>query len=152
MRGGVKMNRKQAITKLDEGLAYLEVPPDAEERIRALERELFDVNPFDFGTNFFEEHTKEEIQAQVKEHDEKFRRVERELNQLKKRKNPKLRLQLLIKIRLKAWNNGYWNDEIDPSITCLLYTSDAADDLTRVDLGGRRIIKKKKTYNKKKIN
>src|SRR5665811_2598482 len=28
--------------------------------------------------------------------------------------------------------------------TCLLYTSDAADDLTRVDLGGRRIIKKKK--------
>src|SRR5665811_549003 len=28
-------------------------------------------------------------------------------------------------------------------ITCLLYTSDAADDLTRVDLGGRRIIKKK---------
>src|SRR5665811_569658 len=24
---------------------------------------------------------------------------------------------------------------------CLLYTSDAADDLTRVDLGGRRIIK-----------
>src|SRR5665811_8515 len=32
---------------------------------------------------------------------------------------------------------------------CLLYTSDAADDLTRVDLGGRRIIKKKK--KKKKI-
>ena len=29
---------------------------------------------------------------------------------------------------------GYW--------FCLLYTSDAADDLTRVDLGGRRIIKK----------
>ena len=27
--------------------------------------------------------------------------------------------------------------------SCLLYTSDAADDLTRVDLGGRRIIKKK---------
>ena len=26
---------------------------------------------------------------------------------------------------------------------CLLYTSDAADDLLRVDLGGRRIIKKK---------
>src|SRR5450756_1061790 len=31
---------------------------------------------------------------------------------------------------------------------CLLYTSDAADDLLCVDLGGRRIIKKKK----KKIN
>ena len=27
---------------------------------------------------------------------------------------------------------------------CLLYTSDAADDLLCVDLGGRRIIKKKK--------
>eukprot|EP00657_Telonema_sp_P-1_P000756 TRINITY_DN1147_c0_g2_i6.p1 TRINITY_DN1147_c0_g2~~TRINITY_DN1147_c0_g2_i6.p1 ORF type:complete len:217 (+),score=41.89 TRINITY_DN1147_c0_g2_i6:158-808(+) len=33
--------------------------------------------------------------------------------------------------------------------TCLLYTSDAADDLLCVDLGGRRIIKKKK---KKKNN
>src|SRR5450756_3170360 len=29
---------------------------------------------------------------------------------------------------------------------CLLYTSDAADDLLCVDLGGRRIIKKKKKY------
>ena len=28
-------------------------------------------------------------------------------------------------------------------ITCLLYTSDAADDLLCVDLGSRRIIKKK---------
>ena len=28
--------------------------------------------------------------------------------------------------------------------TCLLYTSDAADDLLCVDLGGSRIIKKKK--------
>ena len=27
--------------------------------------------------------------------------------------------------------------------TCLLYTSDAADDMQCVDLGGRRIIKKK---------
>src|SRR5665811_818632 len=34
--------------------------------------------------------------------------------------------------------------------TCLLYTSDAADDLTRVDLGGRRIIKKKKKNKKNK--
>ena len=30
-------------------------------------------------------------------------------------------------------------------IYCLLYTSDAADDMQCVDLGGRRIIKKKKT-------
>src|SRR5450756_2712479 len=32
---------------------------------------------------------------------------------------------------------------------CLLYTSDAADDLLCVDLGGRRIIKKKKTQKNK---
>ena len=32
-----------------------------------------------------------------------------------------------------GWNNG-----------CLLYTSDAADERSSVDLGGRRIIKKKK--------
>ena len=30
---------------------------------------------------------------------------------------------------------------------CLLYTSDAADERSSVDLGGRRIIKKKKTVN-----
>ena len=36
--------------------------------------------------------------------------------------------------------------------SCLLYTSDAADDLLCVDLGGRRIIKKKKTItNKSKV-
>ena len=32
---------------------------------------------------------------------------------------------------------------------CLLYTSDAADELDGVDLGGRRIIKKKKKKKKK---
>ena len=32
-------------------------------------------------------------------------------------------------------------DEVGP---CLLYTSDAADERSSVDLGGRRIIKKKK--------
>ena len=32
---------------------------------------------------------------------------------------------------------------------CLLYTSDAADDLHCVDLGGRRIIKKKNTIDMK---
>ena len=30
---------------------------------------------------------------------------------------------------------------------CLLYTSDAADERSSVDLGGRRIIKKKKLTN-----
>ena len=36
---------------------------------------------------------------------------------------------------------------------CLLYTSDAADERSSVDLGGRRIIKKKKTLKppRKKI-
>ena len=34
---------------------------------------------------------------------------------------------------------------VDRGGDCLLYTSDAADDLLCVDLGGRRIIKKKKT-------
>src|SRR5680860_183439 len=34
-------------------------------------------------------------------------------------------------------------DWLDYGATCLLYTSDAADDLLCVDLGGRRIIKKK---------
>ena len=31
--------------------------------------------------------------------------------------------------------------------TCLLYTSDAADERSSVDLGGRRIIKKKKNIH-----
>ena len=34
------------------------------------------------------------------------------------------------------------------AIHCLLYTSDAADDLLCVDLGGRRIIKKKNLKKK----
>ena len=38
----------------------------------------------------------------------------------------------------------YKNREITTSILCLLYTSDAADERSSVDLGGRRIIKKKK--------
>src|SRR5678815_6113365 len=35
-------------------------------------------------------------------------------------------------------------DKIAKDVTCLLYTSDAADERSSVDLGGRRIIKKKK--------
>ena len=35
--------------------------------------------------------------------------------------------------------------ESDGIHVCLLYTSDAADERSSVDLGGRRIIKKKKT-------
>eukprot|EP00658_Telonema_sp_P-2_P076342 TRINITY_DN6664_c0_g1_i12.p1 TRINITY_DN6664_c0_g1~~TRINITY_DN6664_c0_g1_i12.p1 ORF type:complete len:176 (-),score=65.66 TRINITY_DN6664_c0_g1_i12:56-583(-) len=37
-------------------------------------------------------------------------------------------------------------------MTCLLYTSDAADEEDSVDLGGRRIIKKKKKRIKKKVD
>eukprot|EP00657_Telonema_sp_P-1_P003065 TRINITY_DN17236_c0_g1_i1.p1 TRINITY_DN17236_c0_g1~~TRINITY_DN17236_c0_g1_i1.p1 ORF type:complete len:112 (-),score=57.62 TRINITY_DN17236_c0_g1_i1:107-442(-) len=37
------------------------------------------------------------------------------------------------------------NHSAHKSCSCLLYTSDAADDLLCVDLGGRRIIKKKIT-------
>ncbi|WP_460366073.1 hypothetical protein, partial [Staphylococcus aureus] len=36
--------------------------------------------------------------------------------------------------------------------TCLLYTSDAADDSLRVDLGGRRIIKKTLMIKLKEIS
>ena len=35
-----------------------------------------------------------------------------------------------------------WSSSNATSCSCLLYTSDAADDSLRVDLGGRRIIKK----------
>ena len=42
-----------------------------------------------------------------------------------------------------------WNAKLP--ISCLLYTSDAADDLLCVDLGGRRIIKKKKKQTKTTI-
>ena len=35
---------------------------------------------------------------------------------------------------------------------CLLYTSDAADDLLCVDLGGRRIIKKKTKQTKNQLD
>src|SRR5665213_2441450 len=54
-----------------------------------------------------------------------------------------------------ALNSGCWFDRLwrmpSPMVTrlffnCLLYTSDAADDLLCVDLGGRRIIKKKKEH------
>src|SRR5665648_776986 len=40
-----------------------------------------------------------------------------------------------------SWSPNYWS-ELPKS--CLLYTSDAADEEDSVDLGGRRIIKKKK--------
>ena len=41
---------------------------------------------------------------------------------------------------------GSWSGSVN-DIACLLYTSDAADERSSVDLGGRRIIKKKKPDN-----
>mgnify|MGYP003381327402 CR=1 FL=1 len=37
-----------------------------------------------------------------------------------------------------------------PGCGCLLYTSDAADERSSVDLGGRRIIKKKKKVDNRR--
>ena len=42
-------------------------------------------------------------------------------------------------------------DRLHRHAACLLYTSDAADDLLCVDLGGRRIIKKKKRYKNQRV-
>ena len=41
------------------------------------------------------------------------------------------------------------NYVLDTYYACLLYTSDAADERSSVDLGGRRIIKKQKKIKKK---
>ena len=45
----------------------------------------------------------------------------------------------------QLWQNALANLGDEEAISCLLYTSDAADERSSVDLGGRRIIKKKKT-------
>ena len=47
----------------------------------------------------------------------------------------------------EAWvASPFFDTDATISKACLLYTSDAADDLLCVDLGGRRIIKKKKRF------
>ena len=43
--------------------------------------------------------------------------------------------------RMRGLNHTHWWGSQDSN--CLLYTSDAADERSSVDLGGRRIIKKK---------
>ena len=43
-----------------------------------------------------------------------------------------------------AGNQEWFTHKWTQIHTCLLYTSDAADERSSVDLGGRRIIKKKK--------
>ena len=67
--------------------------------------------------------------------------------------NTGVMLPLFEAICVKGYNNNKNPSEIveeffdiymTDSNNCLLYTSDAADDTPCVDLGGRRIIKKKK--------
>ena len=41
------------------------------------------------------------------------------------------------------------DDDDDQDNDCLLYTSDAADERSSVDLGGRRIIKKKTQHSRR---
>ena len=45
---------------------------------------------------------------------------------------------------IRCQSTIYTITQIVGGSSCLLYTSDAADDLLCVDLGGRRILKKKK--------
>ena len=62
--------------------------------------------------------------------------------------------QRLIQTALDQWgkvdilvnNAGTTRDTLLVRMTCLLYTSDAADDLLCVDLGGRRLIKQKNEH------
>ena len=42
-------------------------------------------------------------------------------------------------------SDDFWKSIKEQTDICLLYTSDAADERSSVDLGGRRIIKKKYT-------
>ena len=43
-------------------------------------------------------------------------------------------------------NERFQAEILAQPLSCLLYTSDAADERSSVDLGGRRIIKKKNTW------
>ena len=66
------------------------------------------------------------------------------------KKGDKVALNLIRKHRLwEVFLVKYLHFPWDKVHDCLLYTSDAADDLLCVDLGGRRIIKKKKTKQRK---
>src|SRR5678815_5862744 len=55
-------------------------------------------------------------------------------------------LTMLVAEIAPGLTSGFISGEPVPTtvFTCLLYTSDAADERSSVDLGGRRIIKKKK--------
>src|SRR5450756_3096741 len=97
-----------------------------------------------------EEHFDEEIEiTNVREDDEEklyispsqHKKMLEEINRLK----TKERLRIAERIKdAKGFGDLSENAEYEEAKNCLLYTSDAADDLLCVDLGGRRIIKKKK--------
>src|SRR5665213_3630449 len=60
------------------------------------------------------------------------------------RRHPRVTALPLLEVRaLARLKDG--REHGTPFLSCLLYTSDAADDLLCVDLGGRRLIKKKTT-------
>src|SRR5680860_1926633 len=64
---------------------------------------------------------------------------------------PRGRVEEILSVRRNGLSRSglrcYNHDQLH---TCLLYTSDAADDLLCVDLGGRRSIKKKRKKKKKR--
>ena len=61
-----------------------------------------------------------------------------------------LRLRRAVDVGVEDADTGAFLDQRQGQV-CLLYTSDAADERSSVDLGGRRIIKKKKRrkYNRR---
>ena len=56
----------------------------------------------------------------------------------------KLNVEAGIPIDNVLRDEGWTDADLAELDACLLYTSDAADERSSVDLGGRRIIKKKK--------
>ena len=52
-----------------------------------------------------------------------------------------------VEVRKDPNSGGTEGDIVAQTTACLLYTSDAADERSSVDLGGRRIIKKKNMMN-----
>ena len=50
-----------------------------------------------------------------------------------------------VQARILQRGGGLTRKDLEHLYICLLYTSDAADERSSVDLGGRRIIKKKNT-------
>ena len=71
----------------------------------------------------------------------------RGLGDVYKRQERRLAIALPVRCEIHRWaqpNRWRAAARIRYTVTCLLYTSDAADERSSVDLGGRRIIKKKK--------